>query len=97
MLYCPKCGVGLEDTWRDVQKLHAEIAHLKQDLREARVWIAALVKLQGGTVKVPSSLLCSLMNGFEIRRYHDDSQQCEVLEVSSEEERKGANNGLPSY
>ena len=83
MIQCPKCGVELEDIWRDIQKLHAEIVRLKQDLKDAEVWIAALVKLQGGTIEVPFSFLCSLINEFEIKRYRDDLQQCYVLEVSN--------------
>jgi len=81
MIYCPECRAKLEGTWEAIQGLHAEITRLRSDRKNMLVWIVALIKLQGGIVKVPVDLLVSPESGLKIERWRDSSRACEVLRV----------------
>lgn len=71
---------------KEVASLQQEVSSLKRQLKEAMVWITALIRLQGGEVEIPQYLLISSGEKFKIEHHHNSLNLSEVLKLSQEEE-----------
>jgi len=66
---------------KEVTSLQREVASLKRQLKEAMVWITALIRLQGGEVRIPQHLLVSSGEEFKIEHHRDPLNLSEVLKI----------------
>jgi len=87
-------AIRIISKYDDIETLQRENEFLRSQLKNATTWIAALVELHGGEVKIPKQLLGSLREDeFKVERYDDPLDYYTVLKVTKRTDRISVKRG----
>ena len=87
-------AIKIISKYDDIETLQRENEFLRSQLKNATIWIAALVELHGGEVRIPKQLLASLREDeFKVERYDDPLDYCTILKVTERTDRISVKRG----